>query len=57
MSVIVLKDLCTGCGSCIDSCPTDAISMDKDIANIDKDSCTECGICADNCPTDAITFA
>ncbi|MBW2114004.1 MAG: 4Fe-4S binding protein [Deltaproteobacteria bacterium] len=34
----VNKEMCTGCGICIDECTVGAISMDEDIAFIDEDN-------------------
>jgi ferredoxin len=57
MVAIVNKDLCTGCGQCVDSCPVEAISMnDNDIAVVDPDTCVDCGDCVDICPVDAISM-
>ncbi|MGP8320675.1 MAG: 4Fe-4S binding protein [Methanosarcinaceae archaeon] len=48
-------DECVGCGTCVDECPTGAISMnDNDIAVVNADECTDCGACIDACPTEAI---
>ena len=53
----VNADECVGCGTCVDECPSEAISMDdKDIAVINADECTDCGMCVDACPTEAITM-
>ncbi|MDO9518558.1 MAG: 4Fe-4S binding protein [Methanosarcinaceae archaeon] len=53
----VNKDECVGCGTCVDECPSEAISMnDDDIAVINADECTDCGACVDACPTEAITM-
>ncbi len=57
MAAIVDKDLCTGCGQCVDSCPVEAISMnDNDIAVVDPDTCVDCGDCVNVCPVDAISM-
>ena len=56
MAAVVDKDKCTGCESCLDSCPLDAISMDGDVAVIDQDTCGDCGSCVDVCPVEAITM-
>lgn len=49
-------DECTGCGTCVDECPTEAISMnDNDIAVVNAEECTDCGMCIDACPTEAIS--
>ena len=55
MAAKVDKDECTGCGTCVEECPTEAISLnDDDIAVVNADDCTECGLCVDSCPTSAI---
>ena len=45
---------CIGCSICAKNCPTDAISMDNDIAHIDPDTCVDCGLCALKCPSQVI---
>lgn len=58
MAAIVDKNLCTGCGQCIDSCPVEAISMGSDdIAVVDPKLCVDCGQCVDVCPVEAISLA
>ncbi len=53
----VNADECVGCGTCVDECPSEAISMnDEDIAVINADECTDCGMCVDACPTEAISM-
>ena len=47
-------DKCTGCESCIDSCPSEAIKMENGKAVIDNDACVDCGVCVDECPVEAI---
>ncbi|MBN2325683.1 MAG: 4Fe-4S binding protein [Candidatus Omnitrophica bacterium] len=48
------KDLCRGCGVCVEICPRHAISMENNIAQINGDDCIGCGVCEDYCPTGAI---
>jgi len=50
----VNKEECTGCEECVETCPTEAISMKDEIACIDEAECTECGACIDACPAGAI---
>jgi ferredoxin len=50
----VNKEMCIGCGICIDECCVGAISMNEAIAFIDEDDCIRCGICHNVCPEDAI---
>ena len=49
----VIGDDCIACGTCIDECPSGAIS-EGDKYSIDPDACTECGTCASVCPNEAI---
>jgi heterodisulfide reductase subunit A len=52
----VILDLCNGCGVCVPTCPTKAISMQADKAKIDPFQCTGCGACIPVCPKEAIDF-
>jgi len=49
------KDLCTGCKLCVPYCPVAAISVQDEVATIDRDACVECGVCfrANVCPVKA----
>ena len=53
--LIIDKDTCTGCESCIPACPFGALSMQEGVAAVD-DKCTFCGACVDVCPVSAITL-
>jgi len=55
LSINLDKDLCTGCASCIDSCPYGAIELNSDKAII-LPNCTLCGSCVDICPEEAISI-
>ena len=46
---------CSGCESCVDICPSEAISMVEGHAFIDVDECIECGSCEAECPEEAIS--
>jgi ferredoxin len=50
----VEADLCTGCGSCAEMCPMDAIGVDTGTAEIDLVRCIGCGVCVPQCATEAI---
>ncbi|OGW51981.1 MAG: (4Fe-4S)-binding protein, partial [Nitrospirae bacterium RBG_13_43_8] len=47
------KDLCQGCGECINACRFDAISQDF---IVDPVSCEGCTICSYVCPSGAVTL-
>ncbi len=48
------EDDCVACGICVDECPTEAIVLVTDSAEIDMEKCIRCGICHDVCPQDAV---
>jgi len=48
-------ETCTGCESCVSSCPFGALSMKDQVAVADE-KCTFCGACVDACPVSAITL-
>ncbi len=56
MAAKVNTEECTGCESCVDACPLEAIEMQDDIAVINEDTCDECGTCVDTCPVEAISL-
>jgi len=43
---------CTGCGSCVEHCPTGVIYLTDDLPALDfaAAECTFCGACAEHCP-------
>jgi len=49
-----ITDECTACGSCMESCPSEAILEGEDQYKIDADLCVDCGSCVEACPTSAI---
>ena len=54
MPAKVDKEKCTACESCLEECPSDAISMNEGKAEINPESCIDCGVCVDACPEQAI---
>ena len=53
MAVFIDKNLCRGCGICIDICPVEALTLDI-IPIVDAEKCTGCGECITACPFGAI---
>ena len=45
-----------GCTSCLDLCPTGAISPDGDHVSVDPMICAGCGACSSACPSGAISY-
>ncbi|RBA24254.1 4Fe-4S binding protein [Herminiimonas fonticola] len=57
--VIVNKDACTLCMSCVGACPESALSDNANspqLRFIEK-NCVQCGLCEKTCPENAITLA
>ena len=48
------SDLCIGCGTCIERCQMDAITMIDSVAQVNKKCCIGCGNCVQTCPESAL---
>lgn len=48
--------LCSGCGTCIDRCQLDAISLVDDVSSINLKKCIGCGNCVITCSSNAISL-
>ena len=53
MPAIVDIEKCTGCGTCAEVCPNEAITV-QDAAHVDAQACGECGACVQACPEEAL---
>ena len=53
-SVIIDKDKCVGCTSCIKACPNESIRVREHKAKILDQRCIDCGVCISICPHSAI---
>jgi len=51
------SDLCSGCQTCLDRCPAQALIFEEKIPEVDLDRCFGCGVCVAGCPAEAITMA
>jgi len=49
------EDICTGCGECVDTCPSEVFEVVSEKSTCTKvDDCSECGVCVETCPEKAI---
>jgi UDP-glucose 4-epimerase len=55
LSVNVDKELCVGCGECLEACVFDGMEMIDEKANV-LERCVGCGRCETACPNDAISI-
>ncbi|MBN1264715.1 MAG: 4Fe-4S binding protein [Anaerolineales bacterium] len=53
----VQEDLCSGCESCVDICPFEAISVADGLAQVDQARCMGCGVCVSQCTQGALELA
>lgn len=59
---VITEKLCIGCGSCVNLCGEDVISLDRTVGpvldtkilKISQDICVNCYLCEENCPVEAI---
>lgn len=59
MSVQSIKG-CIACGTCVKTCPTDVLRLDKKTGKafiMYPDDCQICHLCRMYCPVDAITIS
>ncbi len=54
---VIDEAACTGCGTCVEWCPTDAIVLNEEgLAQRDENACLGCGVCSRFCPEEAISL-
>lgn len=56
MSYSVDQEICTGCGTCVEACPIEAVECDGGVATIDDYLCIMCGACQQQCPQNAVMY-
>jgi len=51
---VLIDDRCTGCGTCLPTCPERALLRAPRRPIVVVDRCTTCMACIEVCPSDAI---
>lgn len=52
--ILIDKEICLGCGACVEACPEGAIVLEDSAAAIERHLCTGCADCLAVCPQGAI---
>lgn len=52
---VAAEDLCGACGTCVDYCPFEALSLENHVL-ISWDKCMGCGVCVYQCPNEALSL-
>ena len=56
MPVRINVETCIGCGACVGTCPTEALSMNAEgKVECNEELCIDCGACVATCPVEAIS--
>ncbi|MHA2362623.1 MAG: ATP-binding protein [Candidatus Hodarchaeales archaeon] len=50
------KEICEGCGTCVDRCQFNALSVGDDICEVEASLCVGCGVCTITCPNEALSL-
>ena len=56
IAIVKDADSCTQCGTCVENCNFNAISLNEDFPEIDAEKCMGCGVCVINCPSEVLTL-
>jgi predicted aldo/keto reductase-like oxidoreductase len=48
--LIIYQHICQGCGSCVEHCAQEALTLVDDKSTVDQSKCILCGYCAEECP-------
>ena len=52
--ILILDNLCQGCGGCVSVCSPSALVVANGTARVDVDKCILCLSCVEVCPLSAI---
>jgi electron transport complex protein RnfB len=48
--------ICSGCGTCVERCQMDAMTLPDGTAELNQERCIGCGLCVSTCTTGALTL-
>lgn len=51
---LFISRFCEGCGTCVEACPSSALSIRNGKASVDHNLCITCGYCVPHCPEFAL---
>jgi NAD-dependent dihydropyrimidine dehydrogenase PreA subunit len=55
MYPVVNRDKCSGCGNCVEVCPSEVYEIKEEKSNpIRPEDCIECWACVTQCPAESI---
>ncbi|MCK4378588.1 MAG: 4Fe-4S binding protein [Deltaproteobacteria bacterium] len=55
MYPVINKEKCSGCGTCVDVCPSDVFAFQDEVPQVvAPEECIECSACVENCPSEAV---
>jgi electron transport complex protein RnfB len=49
--------ICSGCGTCVERCQMEAMTLPNGTAELNQERCIGCGLCVSTCETGALTLA
>ncbi len=55
--LLVRPERCIRCGTCLEVCPTGALSLENGSIVVSRPTCKGCGRCAEACPAEALQLA